>query len=240
MDEVLHKIRSLLRGKGGTACRFGRIHKIDKTFNGMVRDVVWNGPCKRRGGGFELICDYKDLKGESHKVVLRRMFEDYTKHVAYLVAKKVKPLKKRRKAYTMSVNTTINSAKDLQLCIGGEWKPLHQVFPSDVRELEPASCRLWLKAHNGGATLNHSAANFVDSADILNLPVRHGCGNLSISSIPTNYTVEEEVANLNPPLGWSPHFEDIVLQAAKMAQMANSSVKNSDNGWWNENDAFTV
>jgi hypothetical protein len=140
-DQVLEVARHQFRD---CPIRFGRTHKVDMRFEGSARDIVWKGPCKRRGGGFIIVCDYRHLQLQEHRVVLKQMLEDYANHVLGLKSEKVTPIQKRRKAFDICRNTAVNSTNDLELLVGEVWMSLGDYMPTRVRELQVDAVAAWL------------------------------------------------------------------------------------------------
>jgi hypothetical protein len=124
--------------------RWGRTHKIKKRFFGTIADVRWDGPNKRRGGAFVFDCDYKNMKSQSHRVVLKAMLDDYSGHLRILASQEAFPPNKRRKAYKECKNTAINSSLDFELYLDNGWLNLGTFFPSNVRELRDQHVKVWL------------------------------------------------------------------------------------------------
>lgn len=131
----------------GCRIRFGRTHKIPNRFVGNVRSVRWDGPTKRRGGAFVLICDYKHLYNQEHRVVLKQMLQDYSEQMLFLKKTNTKPAQKRRKPFQPVQNTAINTTNDLEIEIDGQWTSYGTYLPTCVRELQPIEVAKWLMIH---------------------------------------------------------------------------------------------
>jgi hypothetical protein len=124
--------------------RFGRTHKVDERFIGLSRSIVWLGPCHRRGGGFNFLCDYGNMRNVAHKMVLKQMLSDYGNLISRLKDTGATPLNKRRKKYEQCRNTAINSSNDLEFEINGHFISLATFMPTKVRELRKAETEEWL------------------------------------------------------------------------------------------------
>lgn len=142
----------------GCKIRFGRTHKVEKRFEGWCRWIVWEGHCKRKGGSFVLLCDYKHLTKQNHKTILKRMLHDYAKHIIELKRSKSKPLTKRRKCYDKCRNMAINSSTDLEIFMNGVWQKFGDYLPNDVRMLDKKATKEWL-LHKKQNYKKHSLKN---------------------------------------------------------------------------------
>lgn len=151
----------------GCRIRFGRTHKIPQRFMGYIRAVRWDGPTKRRGGAFVLICDYKHLRNQEHRVVLKQMLQDYSEQMKYLKENNAKPPQKRRKPFQPVQNSSINTTNDLELEVDGEWVSYGTYLPTNVRELQPVEVQNWLSVHNNPSTTTYNQSISGDITDSL-------------------------------------------------------------------------
>ena len=186
----------------GCRIRFGRTHKIPNRFVGNVRSVRWDGPTKRRGGAFVLICDYNNLYNQEHRVILKQMLQDYSEQMLFLKKTNTKPAQKRRKPFQPVQNTAINTTNDLEIEIDGQWTSYGTYLPTCVRELQPIEVEKWLMIHtqSGISTNRENAPITLEDVDIEETYTSSDSTNTSVSQDESIYMEYISDSRQNVPI----------------------------------------
>jgi len=131
----------------GTTARWARISKVPELkLHAKVEAFTWI-QTNRNGGGFKIILSY-GKHVSSHSCILTRMFTDFLCYVRSRI-EETKTITNRRSTLVMPINHAINSSRDLEFLIDGQWYPFGRVLPNRVRMLKEPDTTNWIL--RGGA-----------------------------------------------------------------------------------------